>query len=173
MMSPRILAVLPAIVLSAAMAVAAQEDGIAGEAMSAARSMQHRAAPPDSIAAVAAVARFRAALERGDSATALAMLAPDAIILESGDVETRAEYRKHHLPADIEFARAIPGTHVLASVIVHGDAAWVSSTSITQGRMKDRTINSAGAELMVLSRTEARSPWQIRTIHWSSHRRRS
>lgn len=132
-----------------------------------------QAGPSDSASAVAAVERFRAALARGDSATALAMLAPDAVIHESGDVETRAGYRSHHLPADIEFARAIPGTHTLKSVVVHGDAAWVSSTSITKGRMKGRTINSAGAELIVLSRRDRQSPWQIRAIHWSSHRRTS
>ncbi|NUO37615.1 MAG: nuclear transport factor 2 family protein [Gemmatimonadaceae bacterium] len=127
----------------------------------------------DSAFVAATVDRFHAALVAGDSATVLAMLAPDAIVLESGDVETRAEYRSHHLPADIEYARAISGTHRLVSVVVHGDAAWASSTSISQGRMKDRPINSAGAELMVLSRQARKSPWQIRALHWSSHRRTS
>ena len=132
-----------------------------------------QAAPSDSVSAVEAVERFRAALARGDSAAALFVLAGDAIILESGDVETRAEYRSHHLPADIDYARAIPGTHTLKTVVVHGDAAWVSSTSVTQGRMKTRAINSAGAELIVLSRRDRQSPWQIRAIHWSSRRRTS
>ena len=132
-----------------------------------------RPAAPDSAEAVTVMERFHAALSRGDSATVLALLAPDALVLESGDVETRAEYRTNHLPADIEFARAVPGSHKLASVVVHGDVAWVSSTSITQGRMKDRSINSAGAELMVLSRPDRYSPWRIRAVHWSSHRRTS
>jgi ketosteroid isomerase-like protein len=135
------------------------------------RNQRGTAASPDSAEAVAAVERFRVALSRGDSATVLGMLAADVVILESGDLETLVEYRRHHLPADIEFARAIPGTYMLASAVVHGDAAWVSSTSITQGRMKDRAINSAGAELVVLSRCDKHSPWQIRAIHWSSHRR--
>ena len=125
----------------------------------------------DSSEAVAMVERFRAALARGDSSAVLAMLAPDAIILESGDVETRAEYRRHHLPADIEYARAIPGTHALRQVVIHGDVAWVSSTSITKGRVKGRAINSTGAELIVLSRPDRQSPWQVRAIHWSSRRR--
>ena len=133
----------------------------------------HAATSSDSADAVAAVERFRAALARGDSATALAMLAPDVIVLESGDVESRAEYRRHHLPADIGYARAVPGTHTLAHATVHGDAAWVSSTSITQGRVKGRAINSAGAELIVLSRPNGQSPWEIRAIHWSSRRRKS
>lgn len=131
------------------------------------------AASADSMSAVAAVDRFRTALASGDSASVLALLAADAIVLESGDVETRAEYRRNHLSADIEYSRAIPGTHKLVSAGVHGDAAWVSSTSVTKGTIKGRAVNSAGAELIVLSRRDARSPWQIRAIHWSSHRRSS
>ena len=125
----------------------------------------------DAATAIAAVKRFREALARGDSVAAVALLAPDAIILESGDVETRDEYRLHHLPADIEFARAIRSTDTLVSVAVQGDVAWVSSTSIAQGQFKGRAINAAGAELVVLSRRGKASAWEIRAIHWSSHRR--
>lgn len=125
----------------------------------------------DSTEAVATVERFRAALARGDSGTVLELLARDAIVLESGSVESRAEYRRHHLPADIEYALAIPGEHTLVQAAVHGDAAWVSSTSVTQGTIKERAINSAGAELIVLSRRNRESPWQVRAIHWSSRRR--
>lgn len=125
----------------------------------------------DSADVVAVVERFRAAMARGDSAAVLAMLAPDAIVLESGTVESRAEYRRHHLPADIEYALAIPGTHTLLQAVVHGNAAWVSSTSVTEGEVKGRAVNSAGAELIVLSRRDRRSAWRVRAIHWSSHRR--
>ena len=121
--------------------------------------------------AAAAVKHFRDALARGDSAAALALLAPDVIVIESGDVETRDEYRLHHLPADIEFARAVPSVDTHVSVAVQGDVAWVSTTSTTQGQFKGRAINAAGAELVVLSRRDGASPWQIRAIHWSSHRR--
>ncbi|MEO5870335.1 MAG: DUF4440 domain-containing protein [Gemmatimonadaceae bacterium] len=127
----------------------------------------------DSADAVAAVERLHAALARGDSVAVLALLAPDVIILESGDMERRDAYRGHHLPADIEFARAVPGTHTVVGVVVQGDVAWVSSTSVTRGTFKDRAINSAGAELIVLSRRDAKSPWQIRAVHWSSRRRAS
>jgi hypothetical protein len=44
---------------------------------------------------------------RGDSAAVLAFLAPDAVIIERGEVETLAEYRAHHLPAGIAFARSV------------------------------------------------------------------
>ena len=121
--------------------------------------------------AIATVERFRAALSRGDSAAALDLLAPDVVVLESGGVETRAEYRSHHLAADIQYARAIPGSHTLAHAAVHGDAAWVSSTSVTKGQVKGRAIDSVGAELIVLSRRDAQSPWHIRAIHWSSRKK--
>lgn len=127
-------------------------------------------AAPDSAAAVAAVAAFHAALARGDSTTALALLAPDAVILESGDLETREEYRAHHLPADIAFVRAVPSTAESRDVVVSGDVAWVTSTSRSAGTFRDRAVNSLNAELMVLSRDS--TGWRIRAIHWSSRTRR-
>ena len=124
----------------------------------------------DSAAVVAAIDAYHRALSSGDSTAALALLAADAVILESGGVETRAEYRGHHLPADIEFARAVPSVRAPTRVVVQGDAAWAWSTSTTQGEFRSRAINSQGAELMVLSRDA--SGWKIRAIHWSSRNRR-
>lgn len=125
--------------------------------------------PADSAQVVAAVERYHDALARGDSVAALALLAPDATILESGGVETVEQYRSHHLPGDIAFARAVPRTRGPMRVVVNGDVAWASSTSVTEGTFRDRPINSAGAELMVLER--AASGWRIVAIHWSSRRR--
>ena len=71
------------------------------------------AVPGDSTAILATVTAFHAALAAGDSAAALALLAPDAVVLESGEVETRAEYAAHHLAADIEFSRAVPSQRVV------------------------------------------------------------
>ncbi|MEW5915867.1 MAG: nuclear transport factor 2 family protein, partial [Gemmatimonadota bacterium] len=124
----------------------------------------------DSTDVVAVVTAYHAALAAGDSTAALALLAPDAIILESGGVETRDEYRSHHLPGDIGFARAIKSERGAIRVIVQGDVAWATSTSTTQGEYRGRQINSSGAELMVLARTAA--GWKIRAIHWSSRARR-
>ena len=124
----------------------------------------------DSIAVAATVLRYHAALESGDSLAALALLADDAIVLESGGVESPAEYRSHHLASDIAFARAVKGVRSPVRVVVRGDAAWASSTSTTQGTYRDRTINSVGAELMVLTRSP--DGWKIAAIHWSSRARR-
>ena len=126
------------------------------------------AAGPDSTAIVAAVEGFHAALAAGDSVAALSYLAPDAIVVESGGLETRAEYAAHHLGADMAFARGVPSTRQVAAVRQDGDVAWVASTSTSKGTWQDRPVASQGAELIVLTRTPA--GWRIRAIHWSSRR---
>lgn len=126
-------------------------------------------ATADSAAAAATVARFHEALARGDSAAALTLLAPDARILESGGIETVAQYRAHHLPADIAYARAVPSARAPLHATVRGDVAWVTGTSSARGTMRGRAVDSAGAELMVLTRTP--DGWRIEAIHWSSRRR--
>lgn len=113
--------------------------------------------------------RFHEALARGDSAGALALLAEDAVILEAGGIESRAEYRAHHLPADIRFASAVPAKGGPLQVALAGDVAWVSSTSEVVGSFEGRAVNSVGAELAVLTRSA--DGWRIRAIHWSSRRR--
>ena len=127
----------------------------------------HAQSPAADWAAVAATVRaYHEALARGDSAAALRLLAADAQILESGARETREEYRAHHLPADIQFAQAVPANRSAPQVTLSGDVAWASSTSTMQGSYRGQAINVAGAELMVLSKTAA--GWVIRAIHWSS-----
>ena len=120
----------------------------------------------DNAAVLATVKAFHDALARGDSAAALQLLAPDVQVLESGGLETREQYRSHHLPGDMAYARAMPSVRAAETVVVSGDVAWVVGTSRTTGTYRERAINSAGAELMVLSRTA--EGWRIRAIHWSS-----
>ncbi len=96
----------------------------------------------DSADVAAALHRFHDALSAGDSSAALALLADDALIVEAGDVQTREQYRSHHLSADIVFARAVPSTRSIVHVTVRGDAAWVTTTSVTEGTYNGRVINS-------------------------------
>jgi ketosteroid isomerase-like protein len=125
----------------------------------------------DSADVIAVVQAFGRALESGDSATALAMLAPDAIVLEAGGLESREEYRGHHLPADIKFHQSATTTVLSSHATVMGDAAWVSSTSRSEYTSNAQPVTSLGAELMVLSRTaHASRTWTIRAIHWSARR---
>ncbi len=136
-----------------------------------AAALQSFAAPADSSSADAASAErtvqaYHEALVTGDSNAALSLLADDVVILESGERETRDEYRTHHLAADIEFAQTVPSVRDNITVTVEGDVAWVTSSSRATGAFRGRTIDSNGVELMVLSRTT--TGWVIRAIHWSA-----
>lgn len=118
--------------------------------------------------AIAISTRFYDLIGRGDSAAGAQLLAPDVVVLESGDFETRAEYLAHHIGADIEFAKAVPSKRTIRQVVRQGNVIWVAATSTSNGQFENRAINSSGAELMVLTKLE--SGWRIRAIHWSSHR---
>jgi ketosteroid isomerase-like protein len=121
------------------------------------------------MAVAGVVERYHHALQSGDSSAALAILAPDAVILESGGLESVREYRSHHLPADITFARAVKTTRSPVQVVVRGDVAWTNATSTTRGIYRGKTTNATGAESMVLTRSA--DGWTIRAIHWSSRDR--
>jgi uncharacterized protein (TIGR02246 family) len=147
--------------MPAAAPAAPTADPHAGHAMA--------AGPSDSALVATLVHDYHAALERGDSAAALGLFANDAVIVESGDVESLADYRAHHLPADITFAKAVKSTRVPRSVTVSGDVAYSVATSTTTGTFKDRAVDTLGAELIVALRVDGR--WKIAAIHWSSRRR--
>ena len=129
------------------------------------------AARADSIAVTTAVTRFHDALTAGDSVRAVATLASDALILESGAIETRAEYLGHHLGADMAASKDSKGTRTVVQVRVAGDAAYVVSRTVTPPTGEEGSTGSQMAELMVLERTT--TGWKIQAIHWSSRRRRS
>ena len=128
------------------------------------------AVPGDSADVARIVDAYDHALRAGDTTGALALLLPDVTILESGGTETREEYRSHHLASDMEYARAVPAKRSAIQVRVRGDVAWAWSTTVSQGTFRERPVNSAGAELMVLTRTP--QGWRISAIHWSSRTRR-
>lgn len=124
-------------------------------------------APVLANSAIATVEAFHAALSRGDTSAALALLADDVLVFETGGVERgKAEYAAHHLQADAEFNQAV--TRILESRASGGDDdfAWVNSTEKVSGVFGDRAINSRSVETMLL--TKSGTEWRIRHIHWSS-----
>lgn len=125
----------------------------------------------DSVAAVAVVNQYEAALAAGDSAKAVALLADDLLVLEAGSIETRADYLAHHLGADIKASAGVKGDRTVVKVSVGGDAAYVITKTVRPPTGAQGSTGSELAELMVLSKTSA--GWKIRAIHWSSRRRRS
>jgi ketosteroid isomerase-like protein len=116
----------------------------------------------------AVVAAFHAALRAGDAAAAESLLAADLIVLEQGHSETRAEYLRDHLPADIAFAQSAREQRGTPLVTILGDAAWVSGSSQVEAERDGTPVRARNAELIVLSREAG--GWSIRAIHWSSQR---
>ena len=134
----------------------------------AAKDIVGQTASTDTGEVKAVVEGFHQALIRADPAAALAVLSPDALILESGESQTRAEYEREHLTEDIAFASATKTERSPLIVRQEGDVAWTTATSKTTGTFKGRKIDSTGVELMVL--TKDKSGWRIRAIHWSSRK---
>lgn len=123
------------------------------------------AQPPS---AESVVRSFHDALRTGDAARVKQLLAPDAVIIEAGHLESREEYLSHHLSADIEFAKSVPSQLLSSRTTVHGATAWVQSATSSTGSFRDQAVKLVGAELVVLTR--AGSSWEIRAIHWSSYK---
>jgi ketosteroid isomerase-like protein len=116
---------------------------------------------------IGTVKAFHAALTRGDTKTALNLLAEDASIFESGNAESsRAEYAAHHLQSDIAFSGSMQRTLVDRSSGTNGDTAWVMSIETVSGTFRERPVKNRSAETMLLNRVDGQ--WRIAHIHWSS-----
>jgi ketosteroid isomerase-like protein len=125
-------------------------------------------APPSESEVIAVVESFYAAIKKGDRAAAMSVIAPDAVFLESGKLETRAEYEANHLPADIEFESQVNGKRDPMRVTFDGNTAWVIATTEYDGTFDGSPVSFVSAQLVVLTRSDG--TWRIRTIHWSSRR---
>jgi ketosteroid isomerase-like protein len=134
-------------------------------------SVSAQAQRPDSAAAVAVVEQFHSALAAADSVRAVGLLADDVLILESGAVQTRAEYLGGHLGADMRASRGSKGERSVLKVTIVGDAAYVVSKTVTPPTGAQGSTPSESVELMIV--TKAATGWKIRAVHWSSRRRRA
>ncbi len=115
------------------------------------------------------VRAFHAALEAGDSAAAIDLLAPDVVVLEAGGVEaSRDEYASRHLRSDIGFVSSVTREVTREFSGMEGEVAWVLGEAHTRGTYRGRAVDSFVAETMILKRTPA--GWRIVHIHWSSRR---
>jgi len=126
-------------------------------------------APPNDAEVKAVLESFYGAMKAGDTAAAMNLLAPDAVFIESGTLETRAEYEANHLPADIKFESQVTGKRGPVQVTFEGNTAWVITTTEYEGTFDGSPVNFVSAQLMVVTRDSG--DWRIRTIHWSARRR--
>lgn len=122
---------------------------------------------PSARGAAATVDAFHRALRRGDTRSAAALLAEDALIFEGGGVErTKQEYASHHLAADAAFSQAVPSVLTRRAGHSNGALAWIASEGRTTGTFRGKALDRITAETMVLRR--AQRTWKIVHIHWSS-----
>jgi ketosteroid isomerase-like protein len=124
--------------------------------------------PTDEADVTAAIESFYAAMKKGDTKAAMAMIAPDAMFVESGRIETRQQYEENHLPLDIGFEKEITGKRSPWQIKINGDTAWgIASTTYDEGTFEGRDVNFVSRQLAVVTRGED-GKWLIRSIHWSS-----
>lgn len=107
------------------------------------------------------------ALAAGEADKVMGLLLPDALIVEAGNVETRADYQQKHLSEDMAFARAVPVTSRKVVVRQEGNAAWVTTMSRMVGEFHGQLIDSSAAETALLIRDSG--GWRIYSLHWSTH----
>jgi ketosteroid isomerase-like protein len=120
--------------------------------------------------AAAVVDGFHAALRRGDTTAAAALLTKDALIFEAGGAErSKAEYAAHHLAADAEFSKVVPSVVIRRSGYSDGTLAWIASEGRLNGTFKGKAVAQVTTETMILRRVGG--SWRIVHIHWSSARR--
>jgi ketosteroid isomerase-like protein len=123
--------------------------------------------PASARGAAAIVDAFHAALRRGDTQAAAALLTDDAFIFESGAVErSKAEYAGHHLAADAAFAKEMSSAVTRRSGRSGDGLAWIASEGRTTGIYKAKTLDLVTTETMILRRTGG--AWKIVHVHWSS-----
>ena len=116
------------------------------------------------------VVRFHGALAAGDSATIAELLAPDAVILESGGVESRSDYLSGHMRTDMRYEQSISREQTSMQISIEGNTAWAAATGRNTRESAEPVTVSNSAELMILTRVSA--GWRIRAIHWSSRANR-
>lgn len=158
------LAQMAAIVAAPLFAATAHPDAVTQSSMPPSTAQSSVPAPDTAVGTIDA---FHAALKRGDTKSALMFLSEDALIFESGAVESsRAEYESHHLKSDAEFSATTTRTRISERVTEAGDMASVMRVELVNGSFRGRPINSRSVETMTLRQTSA--GWRIVHIHWSS-----
>ena len=117
-------------------------------------------------AAEAVAAAFARALQRGDRAAVLALLAPQVRIREGGETQDRSTYAGHHLAADIAFLKTVRVTLHDRRSRMDGAHAVVTSRSDVRGSAHGKPVALRSRETLTLER--AGTGWTIVAVDWSS-----
>ena len=109
---------------------------------------------------------FHAALQKGDRAAVLALLAPDVSISEDSQVQSRAAYASGHLDEDIAFLHGARITPVSLASLPMGDTAMVGSESDITTTRDGKSSRLRSREMLKLRKVGKQ--WQIVAIQWQS-----
>jgi hypothetical protein len=111
---------------------------------------------------------FQEALQRGDRAKALGLLAPAARISEGGETQSGKEYAAHHLGEDIAFLKNAKVELLSRTSMQMGDAAQVASESRISVTSQGKPLVLRSREQMTLKRNSG--AWKVASIQWTSQR---
>ncbi len=122
---------------------------------------------PKAIPAAETIAQaFHTALQKGDRAAVLALLAPEAAISEGGHTQSRDEYASGHLGEDIAFLKNATVTLISLGSMPMGDTAMVGSESTIKTIIKNKPITLSSREMLTLRKSGP--AWKIAAIQWQS-----
>jgi len=116
--------------------------------------------------AEAAAQAFHDALQKGDRAAVLALLAPDAMIREDGHALTREAYAADRLAADIALLKDAQITPITQGSMSMGDIAVVGSERDVKTTVKGKPVTVRSRELLDLK--QSGKDWKIVSIQWQS-----
>ncbi|MCE5232285.1 MAG: c-type cytochrome [Mizugakiibacter sp.] len=139
----------------------------AGASAAADASLSLEGMKPKAVPAAEAVAQaFHTALQHGDRAAVLALLAPNAAISEGGHTQTRDDYANGHLGEDIAFLKDAQITPVSLGSMPMGDTAMVGSESDIQAMVKGKPTTLRSRELLNLEQDG--KDWKIVSVQWQT-----
>lgn len=117
----------------------------------------------------ASAATFRAALKAGNAKAAMAELADDVVIFESGHVErSRADYQAEHFIEDMKFLKSAKVQDLRQRVQVEGNTATIQHESRVDAMSKGKPVVLYSLETLVMNKID--NDWRITHIHWSSRK---
>ena len=116
--------------------------------------------------AEAAARAFQAALQRGDRAATLALLAPEASVSESGHTQSYDEYVSGHLGEDIAFLKDAAITAIWLGSMPMADTAVVGSESTIRTKSKGKPVTLRSREILTLKQMDG--AWKIIAVQWQS-----
>ena len=142
-------------------------DHAAATAAAAAAPLSLDGMKPKAVPAAEAVAQaFHAALQHGDRAAVLALLASNVTISEGGHTQTRDDYANGHLGEDIAFLKSAKITPVSLGSMPMGDTAMVGSESDIHTTANGKPVAIRSRELLSLKKDG--KDWKIVSIQWQS-----